>query len=397
MNKKIRYADFAASVDRRLSGLQEDPWLAQRIMAGETDRRTVRKLPVSVLAACALAVISMSVALAVGNLLPGIFDLSGVNRNEDTENMVQHVSCRWETEYATATVREMLYDGQSVYIAGDVEKKDRDDILLIPAVDKKQTIQGAAGNLGKDDVKAGETIAQYAERNGMSVVYFSFVAQSPDGTFWSTVMPGEVTVTGEDSWAFALCFPALETAEEIRVTMNTTVYDSPLRQSALPLYSPERPLAVPHSITVHVSDVQNVSEEKTVMEASSVTVESALKGLTLDQARLIRTPIGTYLDLKIGNPEQTDYAIVRAEITPLGIPDLGQVSRKHFGSPLQHAEGFVSGAREIELYTDENFTCRLFHVDLVVSPMKTAEELTAYNIQFLKAGSLTVTFGDEEN
>ena len=35
MNKKKNRAEFAASLDRRLSGLQGDPWLAQRIIASE--------------------------------------------------------------------------------------------------------------------------------------------------------------------------------------------------------------------------------------------------------------------------------------------------------------------------------------------------------------------------
>ena len=38
MNKKKNRAEFAASLDRRLSGLQGDPWLAQRIIASEEEK-----------------------------------------------------------------------------------------------------------------------------------------------------------------------------------------------------------------------------------------------------------------------------------------------------------------------------------------------------------------------
>ena len=38
MNKKKNRAEFAASLDRRLSGLQGDPWLAQRIIANEEEK-----------------------------------------------------------------------------------------------------------------------------------------------------------------------------------------------------------------------------------------------------------------------------------------------------------------------------------------------------------------------
>ena len=44
MNKKKNRAEFAASLDRRLSGLQGDPWLAQRIIASEKGDFKVKKI-----------------------------------------------------------------------------------------------------------------------------------------------------------------------------------------------------------------------------------------------------------------------------------------------------------------------------------------------------------------
>lgn len=41
MNKKKNSTEFAEALDRRLSGLQGDPWLAQRIIANEEEKPVV--------------------------------------------------------------------------------------------------------------------------------------------------------------------------------------------------------------------------------------------------------------------------------------------------------------------------------------------------------------------
>ena len=67
----------------------------------------------------------MSAALAVGNLLPGIREMLGLDVESGMEKKFEALDYNWETDFTTAHVREMLYDGQGAYIAIDVQKKDR--------------------------------------------------------------------------------------------------------------------------------------------------------------------------------------------------------------------------------------------------------------------------------
>lgn len=377
MKKKKNREEFAEALDRRLSGLQGDRRLAQRIIANEVrEKPRVKKIHVSLTAACILVVITTSAAFAAGNLLPGIREMLGLDHSADTGNMVQTASYNWETDFNTAAVREMLYDGQGVYIAVDVQKKAREDILLLPSGNQKLSLSSSASALGKQDAENGETIAEYAGRKGMTVVYFAIKAENLDKTFSASTNPGDMFATGEDRWTLVLRFPAVDPDEQIRICLYTTVHDR------------DHPTAEPHSITVNVPDFQNISAEKIVMDAVSVVENSALKGFTIQEAKLIRTPIATYLDVWIGNTNQTEYASIHAAIKPLGFS--GAV-HDHFEWPQLFSEGYSSGARAIELFSEEGFLCSAFQVDLQVLPMQAAGE-TAGKYQLKNAGSVTIAF-----
>lgn len=392
----MRKEEAQAALNRSLSGLQEDPWLAQRIMTAEEDKPVAKKVSVSIVFACILVATTLSVALAVSNWLPGVREMLGLNSDTGIEKKFEALDYNWETEFTAAHVREMYYDGQGAYIAVDVQKKDRDDILLIPGGDRKMTLSSSATALGRPDASEGESIAAYAERKGLSVVYFTVMAQNLDKSFTAVTNPEDRIFLGQDAWTMLLRFPAVDQNEKINVRLYTTVYDSPLSQSSLP--AGQRPIAEPHSITVNVPDFKNIAGEKTVMNAISVVENAPLTGLIIQSAKLIRTPIATYLDLLIGNTDRTEYASITAAITPLGLPESEQFSieRKYFGSPAVFSEGYSSGAREIEIYPSEDFTCTEFQIDLLVSPMLSADELTDH-VQYESAGSVTIAFGISEN
>lgn len=397
MNEK-NHTDLVASLDRRLSGLQEDPWLAQRIIDVETEKPAIKKVSVSIIAACILIAVTMSAALAAGYYLPGIREILGLSSSTDTEKMLQAVSYNWETEYNTATIREMLYDGQGAYIAMDVQKKNRSDILLIPAFDRKCTLTSPASALGKQDTKKGETIAEYANRKGLSVVYFMVMAQNLDKTFSAIMNSDDFITTGEERWTLALRFPVVNQNESIDICLYTTLHKPPIVPSALSTSSGDRLFAEPHSITMKVSAFHNISEEKTMMKADSIVENGQLTVLSIQEANLIKTPIATYLDLLIGNPLQTEYASIWADITPLDGSDfqLLHLDRKHYGSPLSYSDGYASGSREIELFSDEGFICSQFKVDLWVSQMQSEKDLSG-PIHNENAGSFTITFNISES
>ena len=58
MNKKISSDEFHNSIDRQLSGLKPDPWLAQHIMASAKEEEPVKKFAVSTALIVVLIVIA---------------------------------------------------------------------------------------------------------------------------------------------------------------------------------------------------------------------------------------------------------------------------------------------------------------------------------------------------
>lgn len=66
MNKRITADDFHNAVERQLSGLEPDPWLAQRIIASEREEIKVKKVSGAMLIIIAVIILATATALAVG-------------------------------------------------------------------------------------------------------------------------------------------------------------------------------------------------------------------------------------------------------------------------------------------------------------------------------------------
>ena len=66
MNKKISVDDFHDAIDRQLSGLEPDPWLAQRIIASDKEEVKVKKISHATVIIVAIIVLAMATALAAG-------------------------------------------------------------------------------------------------------------------------------------------------------------------------------------------------------------------------------------------------------------------------------------------------------------------------------------------
>ena len=78
MNEKISADEFRDALDRHLSDLKADPYLAQRIMANEEGEKTViKKISVSMVLAIVLICILITGALAATLSSWGIIDFFG--------------------------------------------------------------------------------------------------------------------------------------------------------------------------------------------------------------------------------------------------------------------------------------------------------------------------------
>ena len=112
MNKRITAEDFYNAIERQLSDLEPDPWLAQRIIASEKGETKVKKkLSVSVIIALLLLVLA-TVALAVTGLYRVINWQGDVTRTTEftqASNLetVQSVPEEWHVDSLNSFISEI--------------------------------------------------------------------------------------------------------------------------------------------------------------------------------------------------------------------------------------------------------------------------------------------------
>ena len=63
MNKKISADDFHDAIERQLSGLEPDPWLAQRIIASDKEEVKVKKISHATVIIVAIIVLGFCLVL----------------------------------------------------------------------------------------------------------------------------------------------------------------------------------------------------------------------------------------------------------------------------------------------------------------------------------------------
>ena len=139
MNERDQKKFFQDAVDHRLSGLQENPFLAQRIIASEKGEPTNMKIRwkistaaiLVILASVLLAGTAAYAAMRLGVL--DIFTFDGKS-NESAASGVQLVDANYEGRNVRFTVNDALYDvaGQSYAIGFTIENvTDADNLYVV--------------------------------------------------------------------------------------------------------------------------------------------------------------------------------------------------------------------------------------------------------------------------
>lgn len=113
--------------------------------------------------------------------LPNLLQLLKLQDNPAAANMIEAVSYSIDTEYATAKVREIMYDGHGIYVLMDVVPKNEFGVIIPSG--KGIGLKDKAGSIGFIDCKPEETIAEYASRKNWPVVYFGCAVQNEECTF----------------------------------------------------------------------------------------------------------------------------------------------------------------------------------------------------------------------
>lgn len=162
MNERISANEFRASLDRRLSGLNTDPCLSQRIISQQTkEKPTVKKPVVSMAIVIILCCVMGTGALAAVLKVWGIIDFAGRQVNTYVppryEDSIVYENLTIDTAHVTCTIQESYYDGRILRITARVVPKEK--VLLI------------GGNASPNDPV--EDLFPNPERHSMSLAEFA--------------------------------------------------------------------------------------------------------------------------------------------------------------------------------------------------------------------------------
>lgn len=137
MSKKYTKDSFSESLDRRLSGFQADPWLAQRVMASEEGEvKPVKKMSfaavLAIVLVCVLATGALAAAMNIfglGDFLTRYAEKTGATISENIGESFRKEDVTVKAEHATYTIHESYYDGEFIRAAMTI--KPEDNVLLI--------------------------------------------------------------------------------------------------------------------------------------------------------------------------------------------------------------------------------------------------------------------------
>ena len=151
MNKKISSDEFHNSIDRQLSGLKPDPWLAQHIMASAKEEEPVKKFTVSTaLNMVLIVIVTLTTALAASVLL-GWTDFYSFEIPKTAQEILNATEPKdYQVGPITFTVNELLTDGHIALCSATSHVTDGSSAVL------SEEVYDAVGANGDN----GEALAQ---------------------------------------------------------------------------------------------------------------------------------------------------------------------------------------------------------------------------------------------
>lgn len=151
MNKKISSDEFHNSIDRQLSGLKPDPWLAQHIMASAKEEGPVKKFTVSTAIIVVLIVIATLTTALAASVLLGWTDFYSFEIPKTAQEILNATEPKdYQVGPITFTVNELLTDGHIALCSATSHVTDGSSAVL------SEEVYDAVGANGDN----GEALAQ---------------------------------------------------------------------------------------------------------------------------------------------------------------------------------------------------------------------------------------------
>ena len=151
MNKKISSDEFHNSIDRQLSGLKPDPWLAQHIMASAKEEEPVKKFTVSTALIVVLIVIATLTTALAASVLLGWTDFYSFEIPKTAQEILNATEPKdYQVGPITFTVNELLTDGHIALCSATSHMTDGSSAVI------SEEVYDAVGANGDN----GEALAQ---------------------------------------------------------------------------------------------------------------------------------------------------------------------------------------------------------------------------------------------
>ena len=123
MRNELNRTEFSESLDKRLSGLQGDPWLAAKVLAKTEGEKPVKKLSATTIFVIVLLVLTMAGALATANwTVISRFMTGGWNVNE--EAIVNPLKAESDLKMVQVTATEAYWTEDELVIVFRVDATD---------------------------------------------------------------------------------------------------------------------------------------------------------------------------------------------------------------------------------------------------------------------------------
>ena len=254
----------------------------QATLAALPEEEPVVKKKMSVGLAIAFALLMMTMVAAMAANWWGIGDFL---KNDNLEGMTQGANVTAETEHATFTVTEHIYDGRGIYMVVAVRPKNEGTLLLPQGVETDSIIQMGVPEAGT------MTVEEYAAKKG----YTDFV--------WVAVN-SELNLTGYRA-------PYLSPREHLEedgtlLVMRRGVEQNLPREVYMPLlcgsndtilytdsYWQEKPRVSRARMDVTLKS--NPADERHWRSAEPVVFDEL--GMTVDEVRMVQTILATYYEI----------------------------------------------------------------------------------------------------
>ncbi len=285
----MKHTDFADALRRQTECVRVSPDLRQRTLDAAYGKEKIimkRKLPIAALAAI-LSLLLCAAALAAAGQL-GLTDYFsnqvGVTIPEGMAGLLQTDAMSFEDENFTFSVRELLYDGQTVHAAVDVTPKaDKTLLLGVDSLmsDRWYDLISLRPNADRADER---TIQQVFDEEGYETAYRAEIHlfdPTPDIEYSST---GDFCLNEDGTLTYFENIQFADSQPERELTLKLVYQNVPTGDASEFIIK----TAAEKKTLKLTSNVQS----EVFVSAEPVKMEDV--GITIDQLQMTATPIGLY-------------------------------------------------------------------------------------------------------